>query len=196
MEGQGARLVHEVGSLCLETMHVLEMEEETERAKEADRGMGAGRRGGGGACGLDFSAPPPPPTPHSPVPQILSWGPQGRTAPSSCRGLCVCGREAGSHSPSSSSGPAGGGSSSPSCSFSSSCKTRRGSEPGHDRTVYSIILSLGCLTLGESGLTPGHTPGSHVPQQHGDQEGVTTLVRQDSGGQTVGERGRGRQGPA
>lgn len=134
----------------METLHVLEMEEETERAKEADRGMGAGRRGGGGACGLDFSAPPPPPTPHSPVPQILSWGPQGRTVPSSCRGLRVCGREAGSHSPSSSSGPAGGGSSSPSCSFSSSCKTRRGSEPGHDRTVYSIILSLGCLTLGDS----------------------------------------------
>lgn len=89
MEGQGARLVPEVGSLCLETIHVLEMEEETERAKEADRGMGAGRRGGGGACGLDFSAPPPPPTPHSPVPQILSWGPQGRSAVQLPRPPCV-----------------------------------------------------------------------------------------------------------
>lgn len=147
-----------------------------------------------GPAGLDFSAPSlPSPTPG---PQILSWGPQGRTALS--RPQCVCGLEAGSHSPSSSSGPAGGGPSSPSCSssFSSSCKTRRGSEPGHDRTGGSLILSLGCLTLGKSDLTPGHTLRSDVPQQQGGQKGVTASVRRGSSGQTVGEGGRGCPGPA
>lgn len=64
-------------------------------------GGGAGGRGEGagsgpdiilsrprGPAGLDFSAPSlPSPTPG---PQILSWGPQGRTALSGSHGLSVC----------------------------------------------------------------------------------------------------------
>lgn len=142
------------------------------------------------------SQPPPFPHPRPSDPQLGTPG--AHSAVWQPRPQCVCGLEAGSHSPSSSSGPAGGEPSSPSCSssFSSSCKTRRGSEPGHDRTGGSLILSLGCLTLGKSDLTPGHTLRSDVPQQQGGQKGVTASVRRGSSGQTVGEGGRGCPGPA
>lgn len=64
----------------------------------------------------------------------------------------MCGLETESYSPSSSSGPAEGGPSSPSCFCSSSCKTRRGSVPGTTGR-FTQALSLGCLTLGKRGHT-------------------------------------------
>lgn len=66
-------------------------------------------------------------------------------------------------------------------------KERQGqSVPGHHVTVPSGILSLGCLNLSQSSLTPGHPRRSGVPQHCGGQKRVTTSVRWGSGGQNVG----------
>lgn len=50
-------------------------------------GGGAGGRGEGAGSGPDIVLSRPSPTPG---PQILSWGPQGRTALSGSHGLSVC----------------------------------------------------------------------------------------------------------
>lgn len=107
MQGQGARFGHghEVGRLCWETLTLQRWKRRLKskggRGGWARKVGGAAGRGKGagsgpdiilsrpqGPAGLDFSAPSlPSPTPG---PQILSWGPQGRTALS--RPQCVCGR--------------------------------------------------------------------------------------------------------
>lgn len=179
-----------------------------------DRELGAGRWGMGrsmqalagrslGHAGLHFSAPVPyplnPPSIHAPHPttQILSWGPQEPTAWSSLhgqtheswpqRGAGMSGLETGSHSPSSSSGPAGGGPSSPSCFGSSSCKSRRDRVSAwarQDRLLWNTVPRVPEPQSKQS------DPWAHLrarcPTALRGPERVTTSVRWGGGGQDVG----------